>query len=378
MEGRQPYSDDERPGWAGYVAAIVASALGHVGIVAFCLLVLPNWLHSATVVPPSMTVKIVDNIPAGDLGTHLPKLSGRKEPEQVAKAEVKPDVPPPPEEKPPPPPEPPKPDDDKNAVSLKAATTVPTPTPTPEPPPAPTAVPATPEPTPIETAKPTETPKKVAEPKPTPKPPEAKTHKHDKVIVHNTPKAKNTPVQMAKAENTPDVHEQFRKLQQEMLKRRIADAKKRTAENDSSDDDDDSDADATSSAKSNGGPRGPVVGSANTEGKGYGVGSGSGSMGKLEDLQYLLYFRTVQQRVKDAWTFPGGSNDLSADVEFSIGADGSLNGVKIAKSSGDSAFDESVLRAIRRAAPFPPPPDRYRSQFADVISSFKLGELKSS
>ena len=75
-------------------------------------------------------------------------------------------------------------------------------------------------------------------------------------------------------------------------------------------------------------------------------------MGKLEDLQYLLYFRTVQQKVKDAWTFPGGSNDLSADVEFSIGADGALNSVKIAKSSGDSAFDESVLRALRRAAPF--------------------------
>ena len=31
-----------------------------------------------------MTVKIVDNIPAGDLGTHLPKL--HNEPEQVAKA----------------------------------------------------------------------------------------------------------------------------------------------------------------------------------------------------------------------------------------------------------------------------------------------------
>ena len=125
------------------------------------------------------------------------------------------------------------------------------------------------------------------------------------------------------------------------------------------------------------GERGPVASNANSEGSGYGVGSGTGSMGKLEDLQYLLYFRTVQQKVKDAWTFPGGSNDLKADVEFSIGADGTLNGVKIAKSSGDSAFDESVLRAIRRAAPFPPPPDRYRAQFSDVVSTFKLGELKS-
>jgi TonB family protein len=364
---RQPHSDNERPGWAGYFAAIVVSALGHAGLLAFALLVLPNWLHSATVEPPSMTVKIVDNIPAGDLGTHLPKLSGhnKPEPEQVAKAEVKPEEPPKPEEKPLPPSEPPKPEDDKNAVSLNS--TAPSPTPTPEPPPA--VIPATPKPAP------TETPKKVAEPEPTPKPPEAKPHRHEKVIVHNPPKAKNTPIQMAKAEKTPDVHEQFRKLQQEMLKKRIEETRKLEADNDSSDDDD-SEMESTAS-ENDSGERGPVASNANSAGKGYGIGSGTGSMGKLEDLQYLLYFRTVQHKVKDAWTFPGGSNELSADVEFSIGADGALNSVKIAKSSGDSAFDESVLRAIRRAAPFPPPPDRYRAQFSDVVSTFKLGELKS-
>src|SRR5579862_3526829 len=118
----QPRNRIERPGWAGYAAAILVSALGHAGFLAFALLILPNWLHSATVAPPSMTVKIVDNIPAGDLGTHLPKLASRKkpEPEEVAKA----DEPRPPEEKPP---EPPKPDD-KDAVALN--TIGPTPTPT--------------------------------------------------------------------------------------------------------------------------------------------------------------------------------------------------------------------------------------------------------
>jgi periplasmic protein TonB len=227
--------------------------------------------------------------------------------------------------------------------------------------------------TPVPTAVPT--PPKVAEPAPTPVTPPV-VHHPPKVIVHNPPTPKHPPVMMAKAEKTPDVHEQFRKLQQELLKRRIEQAKKEEAEeNDDSDDDDDSD--TAPAPSSNGAGRGPVASNANTAGSGYGIGSGTGSMGKLEDLQYLLYFRTVQQKVKDAWTFPGGSNDLSADVEFSIGADGALNGVKIAKSSGDSAFDDSVMRALRRAAPFPPPPERYRSQFADVIATFKLGELKS-
>ena len=342
----------------------MVSALGHIGFLAFALLVLPNWLHSETVAPPAMTVKIVDNIPAGDLGTHLPKLSGRNppEPEQVAKAEVKPEQPPPPEEKPPPPPEPPKPEDEKNALSLKGPG--PTPTLTPEPPPA--VIPATPEPTP------TDTPKKVAEPAPTPKP-QPKPQHHEKVLVHNPSKPRNKPIEMAKGDKGPDVHQQFRKLQEQMLKKRLEDARKRQAEDDSDDDD----TDAAPSSNADNGARGPVASNANSGGSGYGIGSGTGSMGKLEDLQYLLYFRTIQQRVKDAWTFPGGANDLSADVEFSIGADGALNGVKIAKSSGDAAFDQSVLRAIRRAAPFPPPPDRYRTQFSDVISSFKLGELKS-
>ena len=241
-----------------------------------------------------------------------------------------------------------------------------TPTPTPQPPPA--VIPSTPAPT----AAPT--PKKVAEPAPTPAPPSV-VHHRDKVIAHNPPKPKHTPIMMAKAEKTPDVHQQFRKLQEQMLKKRIEEAKKEEAEDEDSDDDD-SDTESAPPSNDNG-AHGPVASNANSAGNGYGIGPGTGSMGKLEDLQYLLYFRTVQQKVKDAWTFPGGSNDLSADVEFSIGADGSLNGVKIAKSSGDTAFDQSVMRAIKRAAPFPPPPDRYRSQFSDVVSTFKLGELKS-
>jgi TonB family protein len=55
-----------------------------------------------------------------------------------------------------------------------------------------------------------------------------------------------------------------------------------------------------------------------------------------------------------------------------------LTGAKIGDSSKDSAFDDSVIRAIRRAAPFPPPPDKYRDLFSSGIkANFQLGELKS-
>ena len=109
-----------------------------------------------------------------------------------------------------------------------------------------------------------------------------------------------------------------------------------------------------------------------------GVGPGTGSAGIQQDLDFLLYYRTVQEKIKQAWSFGAGANDLTATVDFEIGPDGNLNGVKIAKSSNDPAFDESVLRAIRRAAPFPAPPEKFRAEFSQGIEArFQLSELKS-
>ena len=120
------------------------------------------------------------------------------------------------------------------------------------------------------------------------------------------------------------------------------------------------------------------MGSVASEGSGYGVGTGKGSVGTLKDPEFLLYYKTVQDQIKRAWSFTGGSNDLTATVDFAIGSDGALTGAKIGASSNDSAFDASVIRAIRRAAPFPPPPDKFRDQFSSGIKArFQLGELKS-
>ncbi|HSY77986.1 MAG TPA: energy transducer TonB, partial [Verrucomicrobiae bacterium] len=109
-----------------------------------------------------------------------------------------------------------------------------------------------------------------------------------------------------------------------------------------------------------------------------GVGSGKGSLGILQDPEFLLYYKTVQDQIKKAWTFTGGSNDLTATVNFAIGPDGTLTALKIGTSSNDATFDDSVMRAIRRAAPFPAPPEKFRDQFSSGIKAvFQLGELKS-
>jgi len=80
----------ERQPRLGYIAAILISALGHIAIFALVFFIAPMYLKAPEAAPPAYTVKIVDDIPAGDLGTHLPRINrNRKE----AKVESKPEEP---------------------------------------------------------------------------------------------------------------------------------------------------------------------------------------------------------------------------------------------------------------------------------------------
>ncbi len=54
---------------------------------------------------------------------------------------------------------------------------------------------------------------------------------------------------------------------------------------------------------------------------------------------------------------PGLSDLLSADVRFHIAADGTITDVRIVRSSGNEAFDQSCLEAFRRLGSIGPKPD---------------------
>jgi len=371
------HNGDENPSRLGYLAAIFVSALGHVALFAFVFFIAPRFLHPEEAPPPAYTVKIVDNIPAGDLGTHLPRINRHTAADQSKQSAPKPQES---HVKT----EPPKTElaanEDKNALKINANPTdlpTETPTPTPEPTieptieesPEPTAEPAPAlepdlEPTEEPTVEPTPTPTPQPTRHPTPKPTPEKA-------LRNRPKAGST---VARIAATPSVAQRMAKLRRQLFEEHVKDLAKATAPEDGDDDDDDM-PDSTDKGPAGGGP---VIASHPSEGKGRGVGPGEGSLGILNDPEFLLYYKTVQDQIKKAWTFTGGSNDLTATVNFAIGPDGTLIGLKIGTSSNDEAFDDSVLRAIRRAAPFPAPPEQFRDQFAAGIKAvFQLGELKS-
>ncbi|MGH7829264.1 MAG: TonB C-terminal domain-containing protein, partial [Candidatus Binatia bacterium] len=43
--------------------------------------------------------------------------------------------------------------------------------------------------------------------------------------------------------------------------------------------------------------------------------------------------------------------------------------------SGDASYDDSVVRALKRASPLPPPPESYRKDFMDVELTFQPKDL---
>ena len=59
-------------------------------------------------------------------------------------------------------------------------------------------------------------------------------------------------------------------------------------------------------------------------------------------------------------------------MSFGVRADGEIFGLKLLESSGDEAYDESVVRAVRRSV-LPPPPRRYAREFAEVEFTFRPG-----
>ena len=83
-----------------------------------------------------------------------------------------------------------------------------------------------------------------------------------------------------------------------------------------------------------------------------------GASGKEAGSDYLAY---LQSRLKDAFheTISFTSKNPEMTVRLFIDVDGKLARKKTERSSGDRAFEISVLRAIDTASEkFPPPPGR--------------------
>jgi colicin import membrane protein len=112
---------------------------------------------------------------------------------------------------------------------------------------------------------------------------------------------------------------------------------------------------------------------------GPGEGDGAAALGQggrgggtaVKSVEFLIYQTKIVSTIKENWAWPGQKGSLKALVRFSIKDNGEIIGTKIAEPSGDPAFDESILRALRKSSPLPAPPESYRKDFAQVEMNFQ-------
>ena len=96
--------------------------------------------------------------------------------------------------------------------------------------------------------------------------------------------------------------------------------------------------------------------------------------GTLIDPQKLGYQIALKDHVKKGWRWLPGSKNLRASVLIRMQPNGRIQDVRIEVSSGNSQFDESVVRAVRKADPVPPPPPELYSEFSSVRIRFDSHE----
>ena len=124
---------------------------------------------------------------------------------------------------------------------------------------------------------------------------------------------------------------------------------------------------------------GPGVGTGTGSGTGTGTGgSPTGSpwgspFGGSSALQSKLdeYYSTIWERIKKEWTLPGdltkGKAELETIIIIVIERDGKIQKSWFEKRSGNVLYDQSAMRAIKKADPLPPIP----KEFSD--NTFEIG-----
>ncbi len=92
------------------------------------------------------------------------------------------------------------------------------------------------------------------------------------------------------------------------------------------------------------------------------------------ETRFQNYYNTISKRVREEWVFPPEVDEgerLEAIVTITIKEDGSLKKVELESTSGNVFFDRSVLRAVRKAAPFPPLPKEYPGNEMEIGIRFR-------
>ncbi len=91
------------------------------------------------------------------------------------------------------------------------------------------------------------------------------------------------------------------------------------------------------------------------------------------------YSRFIWPKIKKNWALPASllpRENVTAVIEVRIAQSGALEYVGFEKRSGNSYFDESALRAVKKSAPFPPLAGWVTGRSIEIGIRFHSAELR--
>jgi colicin import membrane protein len=127
----------------------------------------------------------------------------------------------------------------------------------------------------------------------------------------------------------------------------------------------------------------PSKGEALSTGTGEGVGGsalgagGRGGPGIVKGMDYVIYQNRMLSTIKNNWVWVGPRSNIKVVVHFNIRDNGEIVGLKIVQSSGNSSYDDSVLRAVRKSSPLPALGENIRNGFSEVELAFRPEDLEA-
>ncbi|MBI5554843.1 MAG: TonB C-terminal domain-containing protein [Elusimicrobia bacterium] len=93
----------------------------------------------------------------------------------------------------------------------------------------------------------------------------------------------------------------------------------------------------------------------------------------VNDFPFLYYLNIIQKNVSANWNFAyEGTVHQKVVVFFKIDKNGKIYDSEVEKSSGIAFLDQSALRAVLLASPFPPLPNEYDGAFLGIHFGFEF------
>ena len=87
------------------------------------------------------------------------------------------------------------------------------------------------------------------------------------------------------------------------------------------------------------------------------------------------YYRTIWKKIGERWTIPENLvkdvQDMETVIVLVIERDGKVQKAWFEKRSGNSLYDQMALRAIKKAVPFPPIPQKLSESTIEIAVRFR-------